>query len=54
MLLVMKVKSLVDGNKVYFDNSASIYFKVELIEWYNIIRNLGYEPKIIVAKDLRR
>lgn len=54
MLFVSKVKSIIDGDNIKLQNSNSIYFRVELIEWWNTIRNLGYEPKIIVAKDLRR
>jgi len=40
-----------DGS-VNFSNSNSIYFKIELIEWFMKVITLGYTPEIKVAKKI--
>jgi hypothetical protein len=52
MLLVLDTKNLFKtNNTIDFSLSKSIYMKVELIEWLNIVRGLNLEPVIIVAKN---
>ncbi len=54
ILLVVKTENiLLEDRSIDFSNNRSIYFKIEVIEWMNKIRQLGYDPEIIIAKDLR-
>jgi hypothetical protein len=54
MLFVLNTNNMfTPDEKIDFSKNNSIYFKVEIIEWVAKIRNLGYSPRIIIAKDLR-
>ncbi|MBM7571390.1 DUF6119 family protein [Aquibacillus albus] len=54
MLLVVDFENIFDSDgRIDFGKSKSIYFKTEVIEWHNRLRSLGFNPNIIVAKDLR-
>lgn len=51
MLLVTKLKYILDGtDNIDFNKSKSINFKLELVTWFKYIRELNYEPKIMVAR----
>jgi len=55
MLLVLTSNKVIkEDNTVDFSINKSIYLKVEIIEWYNRMRSLNYEPSIIIAKDVRQ
>jgi len=55
MLFITKIASIfqTDGSIIDLSKIRSIYFKIEIIEWLTKIRTLNYNPKIIVARDLR-
>ncbi len=42
-----------NDNEFNFGLNQSMYFKIELIEWMNVVRSLGFTPKVIVCKDCR-
>ncbi|VXA93984.1 conserved hypothetical protein [Exiguobacterium sp. 8H] len=54
MLFITKIQSIIrkDGT-IDISKIKSIYFKIEIIEWLTKIRSLNYNPKIIIAQDLR-
>lgn len=53
MLLLTKLKKIMVENEIDFNKSMSINFKLELVTWFQHIKQLNYTPQIIVAKDLR-
>lgn|GEM_PF-3473052 len=54
MLFVTSLSSIFQQNgSIDFSKIRSIYFKIEIIEWLTKMRSLNYNPRIIVAKDLR-
>ncbi|WP_215142156.1 DUF6119 family protein [Exiguobacterium qingdaonense] len=54
MLFVTKLQNIIrhDGT-IDISKNKSIYFKIEIIEWLTKIKSLNYNPKIIIAQDLR-
>ncbi|WP_340018503.1 DUF6119 family protein [Paenibacillus sp. FSL H3-0457] len=54
MIFIVTTSNLIGKEKqIDFSKNASIYFKIEIIEWLTTVRSLGFTPEIIVAKDLR-
>ncbi|WP_342527209.1 DUF6119 family protein [Chryseomicrobium sp. FSL W7-1435] len=50
MLLVTTTKNLIqEDGSVNFNNSKSITFKLELVNWYQKVRDLNYSPEILIA-----
>lgn len=53
MLLVTKLKNIISNNKIDFNKSMSINFKLELVTWYQYVRQYNFTPRIVVARDIR-
>ncbi|WP_162287824.1 DUF6119 family protein [Indiicoccus explosivorum] len=53
MLLVTSLKSIIKDGKVDFNNSKSLNFKLELVRWFQSIKQSEFAPKIVVARDAR-
>ena len=51
LFFVINTKSV--WNSKDFNKFKSLKLKLGLIEWYNNVQELGYTPKIIVAKNMR-
>lgn len=53
MLFVTSLKRIfTDEGKIDLSKINSIYFKIEIIEWYTKMRTLNYKPRIIVARNM--
>lgn len=53
MIFVTDLKSIINDNKVDFNKSMSVNFKLELVNWFQYIKELNYIPKITLSQDLR-
>lgn len=53
LLLLTPTRNIFEKNNVNLNLNKSIYFKTELVEWYNEANRLKFTPRIIFAKDLR-
>ena len=51
LLFIVSVKNIFEGESINFAKNNSLYFKTEIIEWLNVIRQYGFEPRIIIAKN---
>ena len=55
LLLVINQKNIVtDTGEIDFSKSNSMYFKIELINWFNKVRSINRNPKIYVSFDRRQ
>ncbi|QMT18072.1 TIGR04141 family sporadically distributed protein [Planococcus maritimus] len=53
MLLLTRLKKIMLENKIDFNRSMSLNLKLELVTWFQYVKQLNYTPRIIVAKDMR-
>lgn len=53
LLLIVDTKNIFNNHNVNFRESKSLYFKTEIIEWFNIVREYGFQPRVIISKDQR-
>lgn len=52
LLLIVNVKNIFREGRIDLQKNKSVYFKTEVIEWYNVVTQYGFKPKIVIAKNM--